>query len=136
VFVGGEELNFEFKEDRFRLKSTTNPKSIWSTKFRSGSWQDFREYFRDTSKNDYPYWVVRLWEGFYVNSHQKASVLVSTAPRFAFANPTLNMISKIKGQVKSLHGSLHALQTNGIYVSTKKEADDVRPQDFKNQVKF
>ncbi len=88
------------------------------------------EYFRKSLNAKYPYAVVNLWEGFYVNAKQGASVLVSTDIKWAFANPTLKVVSKIKGKVKSLHGSLDRLQSFGIVATSKKLTfEGARPSD-------
>lgn len=88
------------------------------------------EYFNKTLKGDYPNALVRAWEGFYVNSRQPASVLVSPKLGYVFTNMTLQILTAVNG-VQSTHGSFHKSESLGVVMSTlplKEEA--VRPQDF------
>jgi hypothetical protein len=90
------------------------------------SWKD---YFTRSFETEYPYSVVRIWEGFYKNSQQPGSVLVSPQLGRVFANQTLKMLTMMKG-LASTHGSLHRNETLGVVVSTKDTYPPVRPEDF------
>ncbi len=88
------------------------------------------EYFRRTLQTDYPNALVRAWEGFYKNSKQAGSVLVSPKLGYVFTNMTLQILTAVSG-VQSTHGSFHREESFGLVMSTlplKEEA--LRPQDF------
>ena len=68
---------------------------------------------------DYPYAAVTLWEAFYKNTLEPASVLVSTEPDWGLAGRTLYWLSQLQGGVKSLHGALHGSASRGIFATTE-----------------
>lgn len=91
--------------------------------------RSFDEYFQWSISNDYPYAAVRIWEGFYLNSHFPGQVLVSARVGFAFENPTLKILTDIRG-LTSMHGSLHRDETLGIVMSTAGVRGPLRPEEF------
>ncbi len=90
----------------------------------------WKEYFYLSLNNQYPYAVISLWEGFYKNAQQSPSVLVSTYKDYAFANPLLKLVSKLKGRIKSLHGGLDRSQSLAFFASTHIQAEALTPSDF------
>ncbi len=96
--------------------------------FKNGplSWKD---YFHQSYESEYPYSAVRIWEGFYKNSLQPGSVLVSPHLGYVFANQTLKMLTMLKG-LTSTHGSLHRSETWGVFASTRETYPPIRPEDF------
>lgn len=90
----------------------------------------WKEYFYLTLNDRYPYAAVSLWEGFYKNSQQSPSLLVSTYKDYAFANPLLRFVSKLKGRIKSLHGSLDRDQSLAFFASTHIRVEALTPSDF------
>ena len=90
----------------------------------------WKEYFHLTLNDQYPYAAVSLWEGFYKNAQQSPSVLVSTDKDYAFANPLLKFVSKLKGRIKSLHGSLDRDQSLAFFASTHTRVEALTPSDF------
>ena len=104
-----------------------------SQHFQKSKTLTWKEYLYRTLGNQYPYGAISLWEGFYKNSQQSPSVLVSTYKEYAFANPLLKFISKIKGRIKSLHGSLDRQQSLGFFASTHPidiQMEVLTPHDF------
>ena len=90
----------------------------------------WKEYFYRSLNDQYPYAVISLWEGFYKNSQQTPSVLVSAYKNYAFANPLLKLVSKLKGRIKSLHGSLDRSQSLAFFASTHIQVEALTPSDF------
>ena len=90
----------------------------------------WKKYFHLTLNDRYPYAAVSLWEGFYKNSQQSPSLLVSTYKDYAFANPLLKLASRLKGRIKSLHGSLDRAQSLAFFASTHIRAEALTPSDF------
>ena len=80
---------------------------------------DFEDYLFKSYDIDYPYAAVTLWEAFYKNTLEPASVLVSSQPDWALAGRTLYWLSKLQGKVKSLHGALHRDAATGIFATTE-----------------
>lgn len=89
----------------------------------------WKSYFIKSFDSNYPYSVVRIWEGFYKNNTQSSSVLVSPLLGRVFANQTLKMLTMMKG-LASTHGSLHREETIGALLSTKDSFPPIRPEDF------
>ena len=89
----------------------------------------WKEYFHLTLNDQYPYAAISLWEGFYKNTQQSPSVLVSTYEDYAFANPLLKLVSKLKGRIKSLHGSLDRSQSLAFFASTHIRAEALTPSE-------
>ena len=89
----------------------------------------FDDYLEKTDGSLYPYAGVRLWEGFYLNARYPGQVLVSTKLGFAFENPTLKILTDIRG-LESMHGSLHRDETIGVVISTHSKNQVMRPDDF------
>lgn len=102
-------------------------------KYFDKEWLTFREYFNKSLESDYPYSAVSLWEGFYKNSHQPASVLVSPQLGRVFANSTLKMLTAMRG-LASTHGSLHRAETHGVLISTEAPYPAIRPEDFRELI--
>lgn len=94
-----------------------------------GKYLNFNDYFKGTLDHAYPYSAVRIWEAFYKNSQIPSSVVASTESGWAFSNPTLDFLTKLRG-LKSLHGSLRQQESAGIIVSTKRDFVAIRPDDF------
>ena len=92
----------------------------------------WKQYFHYSLNDQYPYAAISLWEGFYKNSQQSPSVLVSTHKDYAFANPLLKFVSKLKGRIKSLHGSLDRSQSLAFFASTHIyiQTEALIPSDF------
>ena len=90
----------------------------------------WKQYLYRSLNDQYPYAAISLWEGFYKNSQQSPSVLVSTYKDYAFANPLLKLVSKLKGRIKSLHGSLDRSQSLAFFASTHIKVEALTPSDF------
>ncbi|MES2769239.1 MAG: hypothetical protein V4596_08840 [Bdellovibrionota bacterium] len=83
-------------------------------------WDD---YFFKTVKSTYPNALVRAWEGFYKNSQDKASVLVSSELGYVFTNLTLQILTAVSG-VQSTHGSFHRDETLGVIMTTLPHSEE------------
>ena len=84
-----------------------------------GEFLSFEDYLSKSYNMNYPYAAVTLWEAFYKNTLESASVLVSTLPDHALAGRTLYWLSKLQGKVKSLHGALYKTSSRGIFATTE-----------------
>jgi hypothetical protein len=77
-------------------------------------WLAFEKYESLTmEKDDLPFALVRVAEAFSKNALQPADVLAHTERGWAFTNPTLEIVTKIKG-LSSIHGSLRREESLGI----------------------
>jgi len=90
---------------------------------------DKADFFNKTLHSPYPYSLVRIWEAFYENSKQHASVIATSERGFAFFNPTLEAFTKIKG-LRSQHGSLRSAESLGIVVSNRQLLPSLTPEQF------
>jgi hypothetical protein len=90
-------------------------------------------YFIKTLETPYPNALVRIWEGFNTNSKTKPSVMVNPKLGWVFGNTALRLITDIRGFASS-HGSLHRDESEGIFVSTKRDFPPIRATDFRNYV--
>lgn len=125
-------INAKSKTLRYVLVSGYDPLGHFRY-FQKSKTLTWREYLYRSLNDQYPYGAVSLWEGFYKNSQQSPCVLVSTHKEYAFANPLLKLVSKLKGRIKSLHGSLDRQQSLGFFASTHPidtRVEVLTPHDF------
>jgi hypothetical protein len=96
-------------------------------KGKSIAWENYK---RDSVNSEFPYAIIRSWQGLTLNVKEPASVLVNPELGYVFAGTNMKIVTTVTGGLRTTHGSLYREESLGIFASTDRELPPISAEEF------